>query len=107
MDHSRPLKLSPAKKAAERKRSRRSPDKGRKTPPSVDEIAERMFGGIMEHRLPPGLKLVEGKLAGVFGVSRTKIRLALARLAHDNVLSVFAHRGSFVASPTVAEARYV
>jgi DNA-binding GntR family transcriptional regulator len=81
--------------------------KARKAPPSVDAIAERVLGAIMEHRLPPGTKLVEEKLAGVFGVSRTKIRQALARLAHDNVLTVYPNRGTFVASPTVDEARNV
>jgi DNA-binding GntR family transcriptional regulator len=74
---------------------------------SVDEIAERVLGAIMEHRLPPGTKLVEERLAAIFNVSRTKIRQALARLAHDNILSVFPNRGTFVASPTVEEARQV
>jgi len=77
------------------------------TPHSVDAIAERVLGAIMEHRLPPGTKLVEDKLAAVFHVSRTKIRQALARLAHDNILTVYPNRGTFVASPTVDEARHV
>jgi DNA-binding GntR family transcriptional regulator len=81
--------------------------RSRKPPSSVDAIADRVLGAIMEHRLPPGTKLVEEKLAGVFGVSRTKIRQALARLAHDNVLTVYPNRGTFVASPTVEEARNV
>ncbi|HEX6136941.1 MAG TPA: GntR family transcriptional regulator [Casimicrobiaceae bacterium] len=79
----------------------------RKPPASVDAIAERVLGAIMEHRLPPGTKLVEERLAGVFGVSRTKIRQALARLAHDNVLTIYPNRGTFVASPSVEEARNV
>ncbi|MEO8137254.1 MAG: GntR family transcriptional regulator [Betaproteobacteria bacterium] len=78
-----------------------------KTPASVDTIAERVLGAIMEHRLPPGTKLVEEKLAAVFGVSRTKIRQALARLTHDEILTVYPNRGTFVASPTVEEARHV
>jgi DNA-binding GntR family transcriptional regulator len=65
---------------------------------SVDEISDRILGAIWEHRLPPATKLVEEKLAAVFGVSRTKIRLALARLSHD---------GTFVSSPTVEQARQV
>lgn len=81
--------------------------RSRKPPPSVDAIADRVLGAIMEHRLPPGTKLVEEKVAGIFGVSRTKIRQALARLAHDNVLTVYPNRGTFVASPTVEEARNV
>jgi len=73
----------------------------------VDAIADRLLGAILEHRLPPGTKLVEEKLAAVFGVSRTKIRQAFARLAHDNILAVYPNRGTFVASPSVEEARYV
>jgi DNA-binding GntR family transcriptional regulator len=74
---------------------------------SVDEIAERVLAAIMEHRLPPGTKLVEERLAAIFSVSRTKIRQALAGLAHDNVLTVFPNRGTFVSSPSVEEARQV
>ena len=69
--------------------------------PSVDEISERILQAIWEHRLPPGTKLVEEKLSEVFGVSRTKIRLALARLSHDSILTVEPNRGTFVSSPTV------
>jgi DNA-binding GntR family transcriptional regulator len=43
----------------------------------------------------------------VFGVSRTKIRQAIARLAHDGIVTVFHNRGAFVSSPTVEEAREV
>ncbi|GAA4332920.1 GntR family transcriptional regulator [Variovorax defluvii] len=74
---------------------------------SVDEISERVLLAIWEHRLPPGTKLVEEKLAEVFGVSRTKIRLALAKLSHDGILTVEPNRGTFVASPTVEQARQV
>jgi DNA-binding GntR family transcriptional regulator len=74
---------------------------------SVDDIAERVLAAIMEHRLPPGTQLVEERMGAIFSVSRTKIRQALARLAHDNLLSVFPNRGTFVASPTVEEARQV
>ncbi|GAP35493.1 GntR family transcriptional regulator [Piscinibacter sakaiensis] len=74
---------------------------------SVDAIADRILGAIWEHRLPPGTKLVEEKLASAFGVSRTKVRLALARLTHDGVLSTEPNRGTFVGSPSVAQARQV
>ncbi|HSV61083.1 MAG TPA: GntR family transcriptional regulator [Variovorax sp.] len=74
---------------------------------SVDEIGDRILGAIWEHRLPPGTKLVEEKLASAFGVSRTKIRLALAKLSHDSILTVEPNRGTFVSSPTVAQARQV
>ncbi|MDR6861029.1 GntR family transcriptional regulator [Variovorax guangxiensis] len=74
---------------------------------SVDEISDKILGAVWEHRLPPGTKLVEEKLAGVFGVSRTKIRLALGKLSHDGILTVEPNRGTFVSSPSVAEARQV
>jgi DNA-binding GntR family transcriptional regulator len=74
---------------------------------SVEEIAERILGAIWEHRLPPGTKLVEEKLARVFGVSRTKIRLAMGKLSHDSILTVEPNRGTFVSSPTVEQARQV
>jgi len=71
---------------------------------SVDDISDKILGAIWEHRLPPGTKLVEEKLAAVFGVSRTKIRLALGKLSHDSILTVEPNRGTFVSSPTVEQA---
>ena len=75
--------------------------------PSVDAIHQRVLGAIVEHRLPPGTKLGEEKLAKVFGVSRTQIRQVLERLAHDRIATVVPNRGAFVSSPTVEEAREV
>ena len=75
--------------------------------PSVDEIGDKILQAIWEHRLPPGTKLAEEKLASVFGVSRTKIRLALGKLSHDGILTVEPNRGTFVSSPTVEQARQV
>lgn len=79
----------------------------RPKPLSVVQIHERIVTAISERRLLPGTQLVEEKLAAVFGVSRTKIRQAIARLAHDGIVTVFHNRGAFVSSPTVAEAREV
>lgn len=81
--------------------------RGARTPATVEEIGDRILGAIWEHRLPPGTKLVEEKLADAFAVSRTKVRLALARLSHDGVLTIEPNRGSFVSSPTVEQARQV
>ncbi len=75
--------------------------------PSVDAIHQRVLLAIVEHRLPPGTKLGEERLAGVFGVSRTQIRQVLERLAHDSIVTVHPNRGAFVSSPTVEEAREV
>jgi DNA-binding GntR family transcriptional regulator len=76
-------------------------------PPSVDAIHQRVLGAMVEHRLPPGTKLGEERLAAVFGVSRTQIRQVIERLAHDRIVTVVPNRGAFVSSPTVEEAREV
>ena len=75
--------------------------------PSVDAIHQRVLGAIVEHRLPPGTKLGEERLARVFGVSRTQIRQVIERLANDRIVTVVPNRGAFVSSPTVDEAREV
>jgi len=72
-----------------------------------DAIYEKLLTAIFEHRLPPGTKLGEDRLAGIFGVSRARIRSVLPRLAHEGVVHLEPNRGAFVAKPTVVEARDV
>ncbi|MBV6274093.1 GntR family transcriptional regulator [Alcaligenaceae bacterium CGII-47] len=70
-----------------------------------DIIYQRIQTGILERRLLPGAKLAEERLAEVTGVSRTKIREVLARLAHEQIVTLIPNRGAFVSRPTVEEAR--
>ena len=72
-----------------------------------DVIADRITAAIVEHRLPPGTKLGEDRLGAAFGVSRTRIRQVLFRLAADKVVVQRANRGAFVAQPSAREAREV
>ncbi len=72
-----------------------------------NDIYERMVAAILDHQLPPGTKLVEDRLAGAFGVSRTRIRPVLVRLANEQVVTLTPNRGAMVAQPTEAEAREV
>jgi len=65
-----------------------------------DEIYERIYAAILEHRLHPGTKLGEDRLANIFNVSRTRVREVLARLAHEQVVDLYPQRGAFVAKPT-------
>ncbi|MGE0850882.1 MAG: GntR family transcriptional regulator [Hyphomicrobiaceae bacterium] len=60
---------------------------------------------IVEHRLPPGTRLPEAHLADVFGVSRTLVRQALQRLAHDHLVVLEPNRGAHIAEPTIDEVR--
>lgn len=75
------------------------------TPQDADGIAEHITIAIMEHRLPPGIKLAEEKLAIAFGVGRNKIRQALMALAKEGLVKLHPNRGAFVTSPTVQETR--
>lgn len=72
-----------------------------------ESIFERIATAIAERRLPPGTKLGEEALGEIFGVSRTKVRQALHRLATDKLVTLLPHRGAFVAQPSVREAREV
>ena len=90
------------------------PATARKTQPvraerekTVDEIYERIYVAILEHRLHPGTKLGEEKMADIFGVSRARIREVLARLAHEQIVELFPQRGAYVAKPTTEQARDV
>jgi DNA-binding GntR family transcriptional regulator len=70
-------------------------------------IVESLTRAIVEHRLQPGTKLAEQKLADHFGVSRTLVRQALFQLAQNRLIRMEPARGAFVAAPTVEEARQV
>ncbi len=75
--------------------------------PEMDSelIYQRIQTGILERRLLPGAKLVEERLTEVTGASRMKIRQILARLAHEQIVTLIPNRGAYVARPTVEEAR--
>ena len=77
------------------------------TPLSDSEMYERVVSAILDHRLPPGTKLVEDKLASTFGVSRTRIRPVLVRLANEQVVTLTPNRGATIAEPSEQEAREV
>lgn len=70
-------------------------------------IVEALTRAIVEHRLLPGAKLAEQKLADVFGVSRTLVRQALFQLSQHRLIRLEPARGAFVAAPSVEEAKQV
>ncbi len=74
---------------------------------STHHIVESLTRAIVEHRLHPGTKLAEQKLADHFGVSRTLVRQALFQLAQNRLIRLEPARGAFVASPSVDEAKQV
>jgi DNA-binding GntR family transcriptional regulator len=74
---------------------------------STRQIVESLTRAIVDHRLHPGTKLAEQKLADHFGVSRTLVRQALFQLAQNRLIRLEPARGAFVAAPSVDEARQV
>ncbi|AVO50267.1 GntR family transcriptional regulator [Melaminivora suipulveris] len=70
-------------------------------------IVESLTRAIATHRLLPGTKLAEQKLADHFGVSRTLVRQALFQLSQNRLIRLEPARGAFVATPSVDEARQV
>ncbi len=76
-------------------------------PSTTSFIVESLTRAIVDHRLLPGTKLAEQKLADHFGVSRTLVRQALFQLTQNRLIRLEPARGAFVAAPTVEEARQV
>lgn len=76
-------------------------------PSTTRTIVDALTRAIVEHRLQPGTKLAEQKLADHFGVSRTLVRQALFQLVQKHLVKMEPARGAFVAAPTVEEARQV
>ena len=74
---------------------------------TTSAIVEALTRAIVEHRLHPGTKLAEQKLANHFGVSRTLVRQALFQLSQNRLIRLEPARGAFVASPSANEARQV
>ncbi len=70
-------------------------------------VYRHLFDAILEQRLQPGARLTEDTLGQIYGVSRTVVRSALQRLAHEGVVELRRNRGAVVARPDVAEARQV
>ena len=70
-----------------------------------DQIADRIVDAVLAGRLAPGQRLGEQALADLFGVSRTLVREAMARLSARGMVEVNARRGWFVVQPSLDEAR--
>jgi DNA-binding GntR family transcriptional regulator len=89
-------------------RTRKSPVSARlERENAQDEIYEKIYAAIVEHRLHPGTKLVEERLAEIFGVSRARVREVLARMAHEQIVELIPQRGAYVAKPSIEQAMHV
>lgn len=71
------------------------------------DIHARLFDAMLDHRLVPGMRLREDELGQAFGVSRTRIRQVLIRLATEQLVCLVPNAGARVAEPTPADAAEV
>jgi DNA-binding GntR family transcriptional regulator len=88
-------------------RSRGAGARARRREPNDAAVYREVSEAIIDHRLPPGTPLPEDGLAAAFGFSRTVIRKALHRLAHEKLVELRPNRGAVVARPSVEEASHV
>lgn len=99
----RMLRSKAAPKVALIERPQRAVRKGA----SEESVHRAIYDAVMDHRLPPGVKLTESAFSSFFGVSRTVIRKALFRLAQKGIVELRPNRGAVVASPTPEETHSV
>ncbi len=64
------------------------------------ELYASIVSAVVEHRLAPGTRLREERLAELFQVSRTQVRPVLQRLEHDGLVERQPRRGAVVGSPS-------
>ena len=77
--------------------------KGTASAGAEGRICEAVRTAILERRLAPGTKLQEIALGEFFGVSRTIVRQALRRLAHEGIVALRERRVAVVARPSAAD----
>jgi DNA-binding GntR family transcriptional regulator len=82
-------------------------DGSRAAVPTDQDIYDRIFAAVLDRRLQPGAHLREVDLAQMFGVSRTKVRQAIAKLIQVGVVETRSNRGVAVASPSRVQARQI
>jgi DNA-binding GntR family transcriptional regulator len=69
------------------------------------EIYNRILKAVLEHRLPPGTRLIEDRLSSLFDTSRSQVREVLARLGQEGIVTTVMHKGAFISEPSPQETR--
>ncbi len=68
-----------------------------------DYVYDKLKNAIFKRTLRPDTRLVETKIAGQLGVSRTPVRAAIKRLTHDGYVKYIQNRGASIVKPTRQE----
>ncbi|WP_034943937.1 GntR family transcriptional regulator [Erwinia oleae] len=73
----------------------------------VLRIMEAISIAIAQHRLKPGMRLIEAQIVEVLKANRNHVQTALQRLALQHIVTIEPHRGAMVAQPPAREATEV
>jgi DNA-binding GntR family transcriptional regulator len=87
-------------------------DKPERLEPSsiATQVHDVLMERILDMQLPPFQELSEARLAAEFGVSRTPVREALARLARRGLVDILPQRGTIVSplsEALIAKSRFI
>jgi GntR family transcriptional regulator, rspAB operon transcriptional repressor len=73
--------------------------------PAADQIYRALRDAIVSGGFRPRQALSENRICTMFSVSRSPVRIALTRLADDELVDIFPQRGSFVAPIKLQQVR--
>lgn len=73
--------------------------------PAADQVYQLLRSEIITCRLAPYESISENRICGMFGVSRSPVRIAVTRLAEDGLIEIFPQRGTYVAPIKMQQVR--
>ncbi len=73
--------------------------------PAADQVYQHLRSEIITCRLSPYEAISENRICGMFGVSRSPVRIAVTRLAEDGLIEIFPQRGTYVAPIKLQQVR--
>ncbi|RWR03064.1 GntR family transcriptional regulator [[Pantoea] beijingensis] len=73
----------------------------------VQRIVDALSIAIAQHRLKPGMRLVEAQIVEVLKANRNHVQAALQRMALLHIVTIEPNRGAMVAQPEAREAREI
>lgn len=75
--------------------------------PRVETAYQQIRQKILRNEMAPGLMVLEEQLARTLGMSRTPLREALVRLAHEDLIEIIPRRGMRVKPVTLRDMREI
>jgi DNA-binding GntR family transcriptional regulator len=73
----------------------------------IQRVIDTLTRAIAQHRIPPGMRLVEAQIVESLDANRNHVQAALQRLALQRIVTIEANRGARVSKPSAQEAREV